>query len=107
MAHLESVDEQGKFEAVLKSEKLVVVDFYTQSCVICKKIEPMLIALRDGLDSKIDVIKVDAEANLAVAAKYAVRGVPSLMLFQDGELKDRKSGFMTALMLREWVKAFL
>lgn len=107
MAHLESVDEQGKFEAVLKSEKLVVVDFYTQSCVICKKVEPMLIALRDGLDSKIDVIKVDAEANLAVAAKYAVRGVPSLMLFQDGELKDRKSGFMTALMLREWVKAFL
>ena len=107
MAHLESVDEQGKFESVLKSEKLVVVDFYTQSCVICKKIEPMLIALRDGLDSKIDVIKVDAEANLAVAAKYAVRGVPSLMLFQDGELKDRKSGFMTALMLREWVNAFL
>ena len=107
MAHLESVDEQGKFEAILKSEKLVVVDFYTQSCVICKKIEPMLIALRDGLDSKIDVVKVDAEANLAVAAKYAVRGVPSLMLFEGGELKDRKSGFMTALMLREWVKAFL
>ena len=107
MAHLESVDEQGKFEAILKSEKLVVVDFYTQSCVICKKIEPMLIALRDGLDSKIDVVKVDAEANLAVAAKYAVRGVPSLMLFRGGELKDRKSGFMTALMLREWVKAFL
>jgi thioredoxin 1 len=107
MANLESVNEQEKFEAALKSDKPVVVDFYTQSCVICKKVEPMLIALRDGLDNGVDVIKIDAEANLAVAAKYNVRGVPTLMIFQDGELKERKSGFMTAMMLREWIGPFV
>lgn len=67
----------------------------------------MLIALERGLEGQLRVIKVDAAANLELAARYDVRGVPTLILFKDSEIQDRKTGFMTAAMLRDWVRPFL
>jgi thioredoxin 1 len=107
MSSLRSAAEQGAFDDVLRSSKIVVVDFYTPSCVLCKKMEPMLVAAGEKLGDRVKIVKVDAEANLPIAAKYDVQGVPTLLLIEDGELRDRKTGFMTASMLRAWISPYL
>jgi thioredoxin 1 len=107
MAALRNATEQSVFDHVLGSSKIVVVDFFTPSCVLCKKIEPMLAAAGEKLGEQVEVVKVDAEANLEIAAKYDVRGVPTMLLIQQGEVRGRKTGFMTASALRDWISPFL
>jgi thioredoxin len=107
MKPLRNATETSAFEATLESVNPVIVDFYTPSCVICKKIEPMLSAVESDFDGRLDVVKVDAAANLEIAAKYHVQGVPTLLLFRNGEPLGRKTGFVSATALRDWVKPFL
>lgn len=107
MKPLRNATETSAFEATLGSGNPVIVDFYTPNCVICKKIEPMLSAIEGDFDGRLDVVKVDAAANIEIAAKYQVQGVPSLLLFCNGELLDRKTGFISATALRDWIKPYL
>lgn len=107
MALLRSVTEPHSFDEALQTSKTLIVDFYTPSCVLCKKIEPMLAAVGERLGSDVEIVKVDAEANLGVAARYDVQGVPTVLLIQGGEMKARKTGFMTASMLQQWIAPFL
>lgn len=107
MTALRDATNTSSFDAALRDTASIIVDFYTPSCVLCRKVEPMLIALERGLEGQLRVIKVDAAANLELAARYDVRGVPTLILFKDSEIQDRKTGFMTAAMLRDWVRPFL
>ena len=107
MATLRDATEQDVFDEVLRNPKTVVVDFFTPSCVICKKIEPMLAAVGEKLGDDVAIIKVNAEANLEIASKYDVRGVPTILLVQNGEVRSRKTGFMTASAIRDWVSSHL
>ncbi|NIR29355.1 MAG: thioredoxin family protein [Gammaproteobacteria bacterium] len=104
MTELQDDIATAQFDAALEAHESLIADFYTPSCVICKKIEPMLGALEKSLQGRLHAVKIDAEANPELAAKYQVRGVPTLILFRGGRLVDRKSGFMTATMLRQWVE---
>lgn len=97
----------GDFAAAMSEADLLVADFYTPSCVLCRKIEPMLGAMAASLDGRVSVVKVNAEANPELAARYNVRGVPSLVLLRDEKVVERASGFMTASMLKKWVSPFL
>ena len=76
---------------------------HEQSCVICRRIEPMVAAVASG--GGVRAHKLDAERHLDFAAKHNIMGVPTLLLFRDGELIDRRSGFSTASALREWIGA--
>lgn len=107
MASIHDATAQSEFDKVLKGSRTVLVDFFTPSCVLCKKIEPMLAAVSENFDGKIAFIKVNAEANLEVASKYDVRGVPTVVLVQDGQVRDRKTGFMTASSIKDWVGSFV
>ena len=107
MATLQDATEPHLFDAALRTAKTLIVDFYTPECVFCRKVEPMLAAVADGFSNDLAVVKVDAAANLELAARYGVRGVPNLLLIQGGDVKDRKTGFMTAAMLRDWVRPHL
>src|SRR5690606_33742988 len=107
MDGLQDKTEQKEFDAVIQNSKTVLIDFFTPSCVICKKIEPMLAAVSDKFDGQVSFIKVNAEANMEVASHYDVRGVPTVVLVQDGQVKDRKTGFMTATSVRDWVASFV
>jgi thioredoxin 1 len=107
MKLLRDVTAPRSLEAALENGKPIIVDFYTPNCVFCKKIEPMLVALKGDFEGRLDVVKIDAAANLEIAAKYEVRGVPTLILFTNGNAQDRKTGFMTVTMLRDWIKPFL
>lgn len=95
------------FDAAVRSGKPVLADFYTPSCAICRKIEPMLAVVAREFADDVLVARIDAEALPDLAAACRVRGVPSLVLLKEGEAVDRKVGFVSAAGLRAWLREHL
>lgn len=94
-------------DVALQGSDVVIADFYTPDCVSCRKLEAMLAALQRGLQGQIRVVKINAEETPNLVTEYEIRGVPTLLLFKDGDLLDRKSGFLPARSLRQWVDPHL
>ncbi len=75
-------------EKVLKSEKPVLVDFFADWCGPCKMIAPFLEELADEFAGKVKIAKLNVDQNVAVATKYGIRAMPTLILFENGEQKE-------------------
>lgn len=97
------VTETTAFDAAIATGTPVMVKFQSEACVICRKVEPMLVATAERFDGKLSVVDADAEKNPALAARFNIRGLPTLILFKGGSEIDRRNGFQTASMLRDWV----
>jgi len=80
------------FKDIISSEIPVLVDFYADWCGPCKMLAPILKEVKDELGDSIRVIKIDVDKNQSLAAKYQVRGVPTLLLFKKGKQLWRQSG---------------
>ncbi len=88
-----AVLNQTEFDSqVLKQEGVTLVDFYADWCGPCKVIAPSLEQLKEDFDGKANVVKLNADDEPEVLAKYGVRGLPTLMLFKNGEPIDMKVG---------------
>ena len=107
MARLKDATHTGEFEAARDEGGAVIADFFTRSCVLCRKVEPMVAAVAAGAGGALAAFRIDAEEASDLAVEYEVRGVPTLLLFHRGELIDRKVGFATATELRAWVSPYL
>jgi thioredoxin 1 len=93
------------FEAdVLKSDVPVVVDFWAEWCGPCKVIAPFLEDLASEKNGQIRVAKVNIDDNPLTPTKYGVRGIPTLMLFKNGEIAATKVGALPKTKLYEWVE---
>ncbi|MBW3518961.1 thioredoxin [Flavobacterium sp. NKUCC04_CG] len=79
-------------EVVLKSDKPVVVDFWAVWCGPCKMLGPVIEELSSDFEGKVVVGKVDVDANQEFAAKYGVRNIPTVLIFQNGEVVGRQVG---------------
>lgn len=79
-------------ETVLKSEKPVVVDFWAAWCGPCRMVGPIIDQISEEYDGKAVVGKVDVDANQEFAAKYGVRNIPTVLIFDKGELVGRQVG---------------
>jgi thioredoxin-like negative regulator of GroEL len=90
-------------DAAMTVPGLLMLDVFTQACVICRRVEPMVAAAAAG--GAMRAHKVDAERLVDFAVEQNIQGVPTLLLFRDGKLIDRRSGFVTASALREWIAA--
>lgn len=95
-----------KFVDVIASEKPVLVDFFATWCGPCKMMHPILEDLAKTVGEKARIIKVDIDKNEELARAYNVRSVPTLMIFQKGELKYRQSGVQSAQALEEELKKY-
>ena len=96
------------FEAdVLKSSVPVVVDFWAERCGSCKMIAPFLEELAADKGDQVIVAKVNIDDNPMTPTKYGVRGIPTLMLFKNGEVAATKVGAMPKTKLYEWVEEAL
>ena len=78
--------------ALINQNKPVLIDFYADWCGPCKMMSPILEDVKSELGEQITIVKIDVDKNLAIATKFQVRGVPTLMLFQSGKMLWRQSG---------------
>jgi thioredoxin 1 len=95
----------ASFEAdVLQSDVPVVVDFWAEWCGPCKMIAPFLEELATDKAAEVRIAKVNIDDNPLTPTKYGVRGIPTLMLFKNGEITATKVGALPKSKLYEWVE---
>ena len=83
------------FENIIQSEKPVLIDFFATWCGPCKMLAPVLKEVKDSLGERITILKIDVDKNQELSSKYQVRGVPTMILFQNGKQLWRQSGVLT------------
>ena len=94
----------SKFHELISQDKPVLVDFFAEWCGPCKMQAPILEDLKKRVNDQATIIKIDVDKNQAVAAKYGIRSVPTLMIFKNGEIKWKQSGVFTAEELERLIK---
>jgi thioredoxin 1 len=85
----------SSFNQIIQSDQPVLVDFFATWCGPCQMLAPILKDVKANLGERISIIKIDVDKNQAVAAQYQVRGVPTMILFQNGKPLWRQSGVMS------------
>lgn len=83
---------KNSFSNILQSEVPVLIDFYADWCGPCKMLAPILKQVKESMGDEVKIIKIDVDKNQPLAAKYQVRGVPTMLLFKSGKQVWRQSG---------------
>lgn len=107
MSNIEEILGQTEFESALKSQKIVIVDFYASWCGPCKLQTPILVEFQTETEDKVKLIKVDVDQNPEIASKYNVASIPTLILFSDGEEKEKRVGLTPKATLSQMLIKYL
>lgn len=83
------------FQQLIQKDEPVLVDFFAAWCGPCQMLAPILKQVKESLGERITIIKIDVDKNQAIAAQYQVRGVPTMLLFQNGKQLWRQSGVVS------------
>jgi thioredoxin 1 len=86
------VNDSNFDEIVLKSDKPVLVDFWAEWCGPCRMIAPYIEEISRELEGKAVIVKCDVDNNPAIAAKYSIRNIPSVLFFKNGQVADKQVG---------------
>ncbi|WP_341214593.1 thioredoxin [uncultured Wocania sp.] len=84
----------SKFSELINQDTPILVDFFAEWCGPCKMLGPILKQVKDNLGNRVSIIKIDVDKNQALAAKYQVKGVPTMLLFKNGKQVWRQSGVL-------------
>jgi thioredoxin 1 len=85
----------SNFDTIIQSDKPVLIDFFATWCGPCKMLGPILKEVKDSLGDRVSIIKIDVDKNQQISSQYQVRGVPTMILFQNGKQLWRQSGVLT------------
>jgi len=92
---------------VLQADKPVLVDYWAEWCGPCKMIAPILDEVSKDYDGRLKIAKMNVDENRDVPAKYGIRGIPTLMLFKNGELAATKVGALSKAQLTAFIDSHL
>ena len=95
------------FKDLINSDKPVLIDFYADWCGPCKMQGPILNSLKNAMGESIKIVKIDVDKNNALSSKLGVQSIPTIMIFQNGELKWRGSGVQTQAVLQQQLEEFV
>ena len=95
-----------KFNDLIHSDKPVLVDFFAEWCGPCKMMAPILKEVKEKVGDNANIIKVDVDKNPGAAQAYQVKGVPTLILFKNGQILWRQSGVVSKNGLIEILKKY-
>lgn len=85
----------GDFKKIVKGETPVLVDFYADWCGPCQTMNPIIDEIKSHYGEKLRILKVNVDENQAATQKYKVRGVPTFLLFKNGEITWRSAGIQS------------
>ena len=97
------VNDSNFEKEVLKSDSLTLVDFWAEWCGPCKMIGPALEEISEEMKNDIRITKLNIDENPSTPQKYGVRGIPTLLLFKNGEVVAEKIGALSKTKLTEWI----
>ena len=102
-----AVTDQSFAADVLQSSTPVLVDFWAEWCGPCKMIAPALEEISATLGNKLQIVKVNIDENPETPGKYGVRGIPTMLLFKNGEPVATKVGAAPRSQIQQWIEAQL
>ena len=86
------VNDSNFEEVVLKSEKLVIIDFWAEWCGPCRMVDPIVMEISEEYAGRVLAAKVDVDSNPGISSKLGIRNIPIVMFFKDGEMVDKQVG---------------
>ena len=89
---------------VLQSDKPVLVDFWAEWCGPCKMIAPILSEVAEEFDGRVTIAKLNIDQNAGTPPKFGIRGIPTLLLFKDGQVAATKVGALSKTQLIEFLE---
>ncbi len=92
MAEVAEVTDQTFEAQVLKSEKPAVIDFWAEWCAPCRQISPIIKDLAERYGDRVNIVKMDIEANPNTPAQYGVRAIPTILAFKNGQVVEQLQG---------------
>lgn len=107
MATIEEITDNTFKTNVLESDVLTIVDFWAQWCGPCRKLTPVLEAIQNEFKDKIKVFKIDADKNINTSREYGISSLPSILIFQNGEVKEVMAGMMQKSAIVSNIKKYI
>jgi len=102
-----AVSDDSFQQDVLEAKGAVLVDFWAEWCGPCRMVAPILDEIAQEYQGKLTIAKVNIDENPETPSAYAVRGIPTMILFQDGKPVDTKVGAMPKSQMKDWIASKL
>jgi thioredoxin 1 len=96
---------KGNFDSIITDDRPVIVDFHALWCGPCQTQAPILKQVADELGEKVRIIKIDVDQNQALASKFQIQSVPTLMIFKNGHIVHKQTGLHTKSQILSLLKS--